>query len=157
MTAEISFPLPTFTDVLDTMGVHQPSRFILINMRYTYSQFKMHPKSIDKTTFVMKRGAYRAKRMPFWLQGSATMQRLMTGVLRELIFENTLVYIDDMLEYSNDFQCHLRDLQMIFDRLRSANLKLHPLHCNFAMQKWNYLGFHFSCKGCHLIQRRRKP
>ena len=56
-------------------------------------------------------------------------------------------YIDDILMYSRDFQTHLRDLQTVFDRLRRANLKLHPLKCNWDMQKLNYLGFCLSSEG----------
>ena len=86
--------------------------------------------------------------MQFGLQGSpATMQRLMTRVFRGLLFESALVYIDDILVYSRYFPTHLRDLQTVFDRLRSASLKLHPSKCNWAMQKLNYLELCLSSEG----------
>ena len=40
VTEDISYPLPTMTVVLDTMGVHQPAWCTLIDMRSAYSQVK---------------------------------------------------------------------------------------------------------------------
>ena len=83
--------------------------------------------------------------LPSELQGSlGTFQRLITGVLTALLLKSDLVYIDDILVYSKDFQFHLQNIHMIFDCLRKANLKLHPLKCCFAVQKLNYLEYHLS-------------
>jgi len=40
-----------------------------------------------------------------------------------------LVYLDDIIFFSRDFESHVQHLQDVFERLRKANLKLHPANC----------------------------
>ena len=130
LTKEVSFPLPKTTDVLDMMIMHQPSWFTLIDMWSSFSQIKMHQYSIDKTSFVTPRGSYKCTVMPPGLTGSpATLQRLITGVLEGLLFENVLTYIDEILIFGKSYSEHLQDIEKVFNRLRDANLKLHPPRC----------------------------
>ena len=51
-------------------------------------------------------------------------QRLMTAVLEELDD-----YLDDIIIYSYSFEEHLLHLQLVFDKLRAAGLKLNPSKC----------------------------
>ena len=52
-----------------------------------------------------------------------------------------LVYIDDVLVYSRDFETHLVDLKNVFDRFKKANLKLKPTKCEIGSRELRYLGF----------------
>lgn len=70
-----------------------------------------------------------------------TFQSLMTKVLKNLNFKIALVYIDDLLIFSKDFDDeHLHHLNLVFHNLRSANLTLHPAKCKFATKQVKYLG-----------------
>jgi uncharacterized protein YerC len=56
--------------------------------------------------------------MPFGLcNAPATFQRLMDMVLMGLNFETCLVYLDDIIVYSQDLPSHMDRLQKLFDRL----------------------------------------
>ena len=46
-------------------------------------------------------------------------------VLRKLLFKFCLVYIDDILVFSENMNEHIEHLDEIFKRFRGANLKLH--------------------------------
>ena len=61
-----------------------------------------------------------------------TFQRVMEAVLRGLNWKFSLVYLDDIIVFSKTFSDHLFQLRQIFDRLRTAGLKLHPAKCSFA-------------------------
>ena len=76
-----------------------------------------------------------------------TFQSLMTKVLKNLNFKIALVYIDDLLIFSRDFDQHLHHLDLVFYNLRSANLTLHPNKCNFAARQCRYLGHIVSSDG----------
>jgi len=48
-----------------------------------------------------------------------------------LTYETCLVYLDDIIVFSRDFDSHIERLREIFDRLKGATLKLHMkmVHC----------------------------
>lgn len=69
-----------------------------------------------------------------------TFQRVMEAVLRGLNWKFSLAYLDDIIVFSKTFSDHLSHLRQIFDRLRTAGLKLHPAKCSFAKREIRYLG-----------------
>ena len=63
----------------------------------------------------------------------------MSKVLKDLNWKIALVYIDDILIFSKNFDEHLEHLDNVFQNLRAANLKIHPGKCRFAVQEIVYL------------------
>ena len=61
-------------------------------------------------------------------------------VLCGLTYETCLVYLDDIIVFSRDFDSHIERLRQVFDRLRMANLKLHMKKCSLFQRKVNFLG-----------------
>ena len=79
--------------------------------------------------------------MPFGLTNSgARFQRLMDHILRGLEYRFALMYIDDIIIFSNSIDEHLTHLEEVFRRLREANVKLNPKKCSFVKQRIEYLG-----------------
>ena len=86
--------------------------------------------------------------MPFGLTNApATFQRLMECVLAGLTGEQCLIYLDDIVVFSNTFDEHLKRLNNVFLALRNAGLKLKPSKCHFAQTKVHYLGHVASAAG----------
>ena len=86
--------------------------------------------------------------MPFGLcNAPATFQRLMQVVLAGLEWDCCFVYIDDILVASKSFEEHLYHLQLVFDRLRKADLRLKPTKCLFLCEEVPYLGYVISKHG----------
>ena len=80
--------------------------------------------------------------MPFGLcNAPSTFQRMMEATLRGLQWHQCLIYLDDVIVFSQTFDDHLRHLSLVFDRLRIANLKLKPSKCKFGCKTVQYLGF----------------
>jgi hypothetical protein len=71
----------------------------------------------------------------------------MESALRSLDYRNLLVYVDDVIAFSKDFDQHLKHLADIFDHLRAANLKLKPPKCHFAVNQVEFLGHVISKDG----------
>jgi len=76
-----------------------------------------------------------------------TFQALLTKVLGRMLFTSALCYIDDVLIMSHDFMQHCEHLQMVFNKFRQANLRLHPGKCVLAVPKIKYLGHFLSKEG----------
>ncbi|KZR98790.1 Uncharacterized protein APZ42_005632 [Daphnia magna] len=66
----------------------------------------------------------------------------MNFVLRLVIGENCLVYLDDIIVFSKTKEEHLHNLERIFNLLKEANLKLGTSKCKFMSESVQYLG-HF--------------
>ena len=57
------------------------------------------------------------------------------------------VYIDGMIVFSSSVDEHLEHLHRVFDRLRAVWVKLHPVKCEFASPKVDYLGHVITAEG----------
>ena len=77
----------------------------------------------------------------------STFQRLMEAVLRDLNWNSCLIYLDDVIVFSDTFDNHLIHLKQVFDRFREANIRLKPSKCSFGRQEVHYLGHIVSSQG----------
>ena len=86
-------------------------------------------------------GLYEFIVMPFGLTSApATFQRLMDRVLSDLLWHKVMVYLDDIIIYSETWQEHLATLDDVLRRLRAAGLKASPGKCEFGQTSMQYLG-----------------
>ena len=60
-----------------------------------------------------------------------------------------LIYLDDIIVFSTSITEHIARLRNVFERLRSAGLKLKPNKCCFACKSVRYLGHIVSAEGIH--------
>ena len=80
-----------------------------------YYQIKMYLPDLEKTSFIMERGLYCYKVMPFGLKNTgATYQRLVNKMFKEMIGKTMEVYIDDMLVQSLKADDHIAHLEEVF-------------------------------------------
>ncbi len=80
--------------------------------------------------------------MPFRLKGaSAIFQRLMTKVLGPYLYEFIMVYLDDIIIFSQTMDEYLQHMRKVLEALRQAELKLKLEKCEFAKKQLKYLGF----------------
>jgi len=107
-----------------------------------YNQIKMYPLDQEKTNLIANGANFCYKVMPFGLKNaSATYQRLMDKVSKELIKKNFEVYVDDMVGKSLSPDQHARDLTKIFAQLIKHNMRLNPEKCTFGVGEGKFLGF----------------
>ena len=120
-----------------------------IDMRSGYFHLGLSDDAKPKTAFVPggPHGAkYEFNRCPFGLsQAPAYFQRLVHEVLKGITF--AFGYLDDILIFSPDNKTHLEHLEVVFQRLREADLKLKASKCNFFKKHIQYLGHLVSGEG----------
>ena len=111
-----------------------------------YYHMVLSEESRPKSAFVSAYGKWEFKRCPFGLaQAPAYFQRLINEVLSGLTF--AFGYLDNILVFSPDMETHLKHLRILFERLRSADLKLKEVKCNFLKKHIQYLGHIISGEG----------
>ena len=109
----------------------------------------MDEESKQYTAFTLcSMGLYECKSMPFGLCNTLpTFQRLMQNCLGELNLTYCLIYLDDVIVFSEMPEEHLQRMRVVFDCLREHGLKLKPSKCNVFKPEINYLAHHVSQRG----------
>lgn len=67
--------------------------------------------------------------------------------LGDLAFDVLLIYLDDIIVFSEDFRSHWERLELVFSRLRLHRLKLKPSKCFLFKPVVRFLGHIISAKG----------
>ena len=77
----------------------------------------------------------------------AAFQRFMNDIFADMIDINVIVYLDDILVYSNDLSEHKRHVREVLWRLRANGLFAHADTCEFHITSCEYLGYMLSPDG----------
>ena len=64
-----------------------------------------------------------------------------------VLWSSSLVYLDDIIVLGKNFTDHLQNINLIFQRIRDAGLKLQPPKCRFFQEEVAYLGHIVSHEG----------
>ena len=110
------YHLPHIDLLVDSTSGHKLLSFM--DAYFGYNQIKMHKPNMEATSFVIGRGTYCYKVMPFKLKNvGATYQQLVNRIFKENSGDMMEVYVDDMVVKSKEKRNHIRHLQESFDLL----------------------------------------
>ena len=138
-TVQDGYPLPRIEEALDSLG--KARFFSTLDLTSGYWQVEVAEEDKAKTAFTTPMGLFECNRMPFGLQNApATFQRLMMTCLGDLNMKSVLIYLDDVIVFSQTFDEHLERLQTVFNRLKEHGLKLKPTKCHILREEVSYLG-----------------
>ena len=133
-------------DVCDLKG--GAKIFTTLDLKAGYWQREMDELSIPKTAFRCHRGLFDFLRLPFGLRnGPSVFQRIMDTVLGDLVGKVCFVYLDDIVVFSENDNEHVRHVQLVFDRLRTAGLRLNAAKCHLGLKEIKVLGFIINTEG----------
>ena len=146
-TVKDAYSLPRIESILDSLGGAQI--FSTLDLKAGYWQVEMAEECKAYTAFTCgPLGFYECDTMPFGATNApATFQRLMHDCLGELNMNWCIVYLDDIIIFSDTKEEHLKRLEAVFQKLCAAGLKLKPSKCFFFKEEIEYLGHVVSGKG----------
>ncbi|GJP58391.1 hypothetical protein CLOP_g23643, partial [Closterium sp. NIES-67] len=148
-TIKNKYPIPRIDDLLDQL--RGATVFSKLDLRSGYWQIRMADNSIHKTAFRTRYGSYEYLVMPFGLTNApATFQAEMNHILRPLLDECVVVYLDDILIYSRDMKQHVEHLRRVFEILRRERFYVKLSKSEFAIEKVQFLGHMVSAQGVHV-------
>ena len=129
LTVKDSHPLPRICETLESLT--GAAHFSMFDMNSGFWQVPMDEESKQYTAFTRgSMGLYECESMPFGLCNTPpTFQRLMQNCLGELNLTYCLIYMDDVIVFSDMPEEHLRRMHVIFDCLHEHGLKLKPPKC----------------------------
>ena len=115
--------------------------FSTLDLMSGYWQVEMDPNDKPKTAFACQEGLFQFNLMPFGLTNApSTFERLMESVLTGLQYQTCLIYLDDVIVYSNSFHEGISRLREVCERFRQAGLKLKAKKCVLFQTEVKYLG-----------------
>ena len=146
-TKKDSYPIPKCLETMESLvGARY---FSTMDLKSGFWQVKVSEDSRQYTAFTVgSMGVYKFLHMPYSLCNMSMMfQHLMQNCLGELNLSFAMVYLDDVIVYSETPEDHLTWLQAIFDHFAHHGLKLKPSKCHFFKEEITYLGHEISAKG----------
>jgi hypothetical protein len=139
VTIKDKYPLPRIEDLFDQL--RGASVFSKIDLRSGYHQLKIRPSDILKTTFITMYGLYEFTVMSFGLTNApAFFMNLMNSVFMDYLDKFVVVFIDDILIYSQSEEEHMDHLKMVLQRLREHQLYAKLSKCEFWIDEVLFLG-----------------
>ena len=147
LTVKDSHALPRICETLESLA--EATHYSTFDMNSGFWQVPMDEESKQYTAFMLgSMGLYECESVPFGLcNAPPTFQRLMLNFLGELNLTYCLIYLDDVIVFSQTEEEHLERMRIVFDHLREHGLKLKPSKCDVFKMEINYLAHHVSKKG----------
>ena len=126
-------------DCIDFFG--DAKVFSTLDCNSGYWQILAADEDRDKTTFVCHEGAHRYIRLPFDLSNApATFQRAIDMILGGPKWKSCLVYLDDIIIFSQSAGEHVEHLREVLAALRGAGVSLKAKKCHLFQEEVEYLG-----------------
>jgi hypothetical protein len=131
--------LPRIEDLFNQL--RGASAFSKIDLRSGYHQLRIRPSDISKMAFITKYGLYEFTVMSFGLTNApAFFMNLMNSVFMDYLDKFVVVFIDDILIYSQSEEEHVDHLRMVLQRLQEHQLYAKLSKCEFWINEVLFLG-----------------
>ena len=140
------YPLPLISDLLATAG--KARIYTTLDLRHAYYLVRIADGDEWKTAFRTRYGSFEWRVMPFGLTNApSAFQRFMNDIFSDMLDVHVIIYLDDILIYSDDPTEHKKHVREVLRRLRLHGLFCKPEKCEFHQDTVNYLGFVLSKDG----------
>ncbi len=131
--------------------------FSRIDLCFGYYQIRITQGDEKKTPCHIRYGSYKFLVMPFGLTNAlTTFCTLMNDIFQEWFDDFVVVYIDDILVYSNSMEEHAEHLRKVFQRLRENKLYAKFEKCEFGVSEVDFLGHRITQEGLKMDDHKVK-
>jgi hypothetical protein len=142
MTIKNKYPLPRIDILFDQLS--KAKVFSKIDLRLDYHQIKVRPQDIPKTMFSTRYGLYEYLVMSIGLTNAPTyFMYLMNSVFMPELDKFVVVFLDDILVYSENEEEHVEHLRVVLNQLRDNKLYTKFSKCEFWLKKVPFI--------CHIL------
>ncbi|KAH9263370.1 hypothetical protein BASA83_013261 [Batrachochytrium salamandrivorans] len=123
--------------------------FTTLDLRGAYNLLRIKKGDEPKTALLQSMGSLSSWVMPFGLANApAQFQRMMNTLFRDSIGKFVLVYLDDIVIYSENLEKHKEHVKAVLAVLSKNGLYCKLEKCHFHQQEISYLGKIHHSPGC---------
>ncbi|KAH6591102.1 hypothetical protein BASA50_009103 [Batrachochytrium salamandrivorans] len=142
-------PIPLISEMLRTLSSGKV--FTTLDLRGAYNLLRIKDGDEQKTSFITKYGQFEFLVMPFGLANApAQFQRMMNSLFQDMISKFVLVYLDDIVIYSDNLVDHKTHVRSVLRILSDNRLFCKPEKCHFYQTEIRYLGYTISSNGIRM-------
>jgi hypothetical protein len=146
VTVKDRTPLPLMSELRERLG--RVKIFTKVDLKNGNNLIQIAEGDEWKTAFHTRYGLFEYLVMPVGLcNAPGTFQAMINKVLQELLGEGVIVYIDDILIYSEDEETHMVLVKKVLEKLRTNHLCISIKKSVFHAPEVEYLGYHISSEG----------
>jgi hypothetical protein len=146
VTIKNKYSLPHIDILFDQLSKEKV--FSKIDLRFGYHQIKIHLEDIPKIAFSTRYGLYEYLVKSFGLTNApAHFMYLMNSIFMQELDKFMVVFIDDILIYSENEEEHAEHLRIVLSRLRERPLYAKFNKYKFWLKKVSFLGHVLSGDG----------
>ncbi|KAI2664190.1 Transposon Tf2-9 polyprotein [Labeo rohita] len=129
--------------------------FTKLDLRSAYNLIRIRAGDEWKTAFSTTSGHYEYTVMPFGLANSPSIfQAFVNEVFRDMLNRWVIIYIDDILIFSNNYSEHVTHVRAVLQRLIAHQLYAKEEKCEFHLEKISFLGYVISPEGVSMDERK---
>jgi hypothetical protein len=138
----VGWPIPNIQDVLANIGSHNPRYFAVMDCTSGYHQMPIEERCQKYTTFTTHKGNFKWLRAPMGPKNipSLYQKAMVTEIFPGQIHKIIEVYLDDIITWSKTIEELVKNLTIVFERLRLFNVTLNPEKCRFGLSEVEYVG-----------------
>jgi hypothetical protein len=153
VTVKNRHPLPLIAESLERLA--QAKIYTKLDIRDAYHRIRIKEGDEWKTAFRTRYGHFEYTVMPFGLTNApAQFQAYMNEALAGLVDVTCIVYLDDILIFSNSKKEHVEHVREVLDRLRKAKLYVKLSKCEWHTDRTEYLGYVVTPEGVSIDPER---
>ena len=153
ITVKNRYPLPLIGEALDRLVGAKV--YTKLDIRAAYNLIRIKEGDEWKTAFRTRYGHFEYKVLPFGLANApATFQGYINKVLSKYLDDFCIVYLDDILIYSEDPKDHTEHVRKVLDQLRKHRLFAKAEKCEFRVTTVGFLGYTLTPKGVEMERSR---
>ncbi|KAF8757845.1 hypothetical protein RHS01_03640 [Rhizoctonia solani] len=147
------YPLPRQDDLMAKL--QHAKIFTKLDLRWGYNNVRIKKGDEWKTAFRTKYGLFEYLVMPFGLTNApAAFQHFMNDLFRDLIDVTVVIYLDNILIFSEDPKDHPTHVREVLSRLMRNQLFCKLSKCHFHVTTVDYLGIVISPAGFSMDQKK---
>ena len=140
ITVKNRHSLPLIIETLDRLS--DVKRFTALNLKNVYHRLRIKRSDEWKTAFRTRYDHFEYQIMSFELANAPTIfQVYINKVLRDLVDDICVIYLNDILIYSSESTQHWRHVKLILQRLRDFELYVNLKKCVFDTTQMKFLSF----------------
>ncbi|KAL0173533.1 hypothetical protein M9458_029501, partial [Cirrhinus mrigala] len=146
ITVKYRYPLPLVPSALEQLRTAKI--YTKLDLRSAYNLIRIREGDEWKTAFSTTSGHYEYRVMPFGLANSPSyFQAFINEVFRDMLNQWVIVYIDDILIYSDSYSEHVQHVRAVLQRLVQHQLYAKQEKCECHQQSISFLGYIISPEG----------